>query len=245
MRGKGWLRDPHLAGVALHTNARTLLGSDMPPDCSFDLLTKTPSIWDQGQTSSCVGQAWAGLLSTMTGRAFSPAAVYALARLVDRSSFAEPLRDEGSMPMQAARAIDEWGVALAEKWPFLASRINAEPALAELEACEAFHTFKPRRIYSYGLDRSLDVRRALSMGFPVVFGIDVDEAFERHTGGVIQRTLGGLGGHYLMATGYDARNGVVFFGRNSWGTGWGESGEFRFSEELLDQADDLFIAEVA
>lgn len=247
MRGKGWLRDPHLAGIALHTNARTLLGSSEPPDQAMGLLDKAPPIWDQGQYSACVGFAWARLLSTMVGQHFSPLAVYTLARCVDRQGTNVPLRDEGSMPHQAARAIDEWGVALGEQWPFIGARINAEPALAELEACEPFQRFRPLRIYGTGEARSLAVRRALAAGFPVVFGIEVDQRFEDYDGNtVLPYTAGDIGGHYLTILGYETTpSGPVFTGHNSWGTGWGDGGAFRFDESFLDGAGDLYLAEVA
>jgi C1A family cysteine protease len=73
------------------------------------------------------------------------------------------------------------------------------------------------------------LKACLAAGFPFVFGFAVYESFESasvtRTGRVPtpgpREAL--LGGHAVLAVGYDDRAGV-FFVRNSWGSAWGDRG---------------------
>jgi hypothetical protein len=130
--GKGYIRDPHLAGVRLRPDAKHTLGTFEPPAEAMELADKAPPIWDQNGFSACVGFAWARLWSILLGFIVSPWGVYVLARLVYDPGKA--LVDEGSMPHSAAQAIETWGVSKMSGWTFRG--INEPPQLADLESCE-------------------------------------------------------------------------------------------------------------
>ena len=77
------------------------------------------------------------------------------------------------------------------------------------------------------------LKGCLADGFPFVFGISVYESFESDavakTGTVPmpKQTEKNLGGHAILAVGYDDRK-KRFIIRNSWGTPWAKpSGRFQ------------------
>ncbi len=69
----------------------------------------------------------------------------------------------------------------------------------------------------------------LASGYPFVFGFSVYESFESQDvarTGIVPLPKQGekqLGGHAVLAVGYDDSD-QTFWVRNSWGTGWGQSG---------------------
>lgn len=73
------------------------------------------------------------------------------------------------------------------------------------------------------------MKQTLATGYPFVFGFSVYESFESHTvakTGIVpmpNKTEHLLGGHAVMAVGYDD-NKQTFIVRNSWGTTWGNQG---------------------
>src|SRR5262249_38413268 len=76
-----------------------------------------------------------------------------------------------------------------------------------------------------------EMKQCLADGFPFVFGFSVYESFESpqvaRTGimPMPSRSEKLLGGHAVMAVGYDDETDKLFV-RNSWGTKWGEKGYF-------------------
>ena len=66
---------------------------------------------------------------------------------------------------------------------------------------------------------------------PVATYMEVYSDFWGYSGGIYKKTTGATfeGGHFVVIVGwgYDATNGWYLICKNSWGTGWGESGWFR------------------
>jgi C1A family cysteine protease len=94
---------------------------------------------------------------------------------------------------------------------------------------------------------TLGVKRALALGYPVIFGFTVYESFESeavaNTGRVPMPDPSEdlLGGHAVLAIGYTSEHVIV---RNSWGGNWGDGGYFYMPwAYLLDRnlADDLWL----
>ena len=89
-------------------------------------------------------------------------------------------------------------------------------------------------------------------GFPFVFGFTVYESFETpdvaRTGVVPMPGHGERvqGGHAVLAVGYDQATGR-FLVRNSWGSDWGQAGDFTIPFQYLtdgDLADDFWTIRV-
>jgi C1A family cysteine protease len=92
------------------------------------------------------------------------------------------------------------------------------------------------------------MRECLAEGYPFVFGFSVYEAFESEevakTGrlNLPQHGEKQLGGHAVMATGYDDGDQRVLV-RNSWGTDWGMKGYFTMPYDYVSNdnlADDFW-----
>ncbi len=73
---------------------------------------------------------------------------------------------------------------------------------------------------------------------PLVTTMNVYTDFYYYSGGIYSYTTGSyVGGHGVLLVGYDDTN-QYFIVKNSWGTGWGESGYFRIAySEISDLVD--------
>jgi C1A family cysteine protease len=130
------------------------------------------------------------------------------------------------------------GVCAERLWPWKPERFADRPS----GAC--FRAAKARRAISYHrVPRDLDhLRGCLAEGFPFTLGLSIHESFEsrvvRETGRVPMPARGEktLGGHAVLAVGYDARS-RRFLMRNSWGPRWGEKGHFTLPFRYLLDPD--------
>lgn len=220
-----------------------------------DLEGCVPLIADQGSTGSCVGQAIGGAIDTRlrkTGRWTAPLtsrqAIYTIGRALDRFAPKEPLVDDGTRPRMAMKGLKQWGVPTEVKWPFDESKINDELPWDVLQEASANIVTAWWRIPSLGKERIEDMCQALGNGYPIVFGVKIDEAFQELSGpkpveGFDKKAL--VGGHMMFVVGYKTVNGVrIFRCVNSWGTGWGDKGFFNANESMFREASDLYVIQV-
>jgi len=83
------------------------------------------------------------------------------------------------------------------------------------------------------------IRSALLNYGPLVTTMDVYEDFYAYSSGVYTYTSGALeGGHAVLIVGYSDA-GQYFIVKNSWGSGWGESGYFKIAYSQLDTVVDF------
>jgi hypothetical protein len=232
--GKGYHPDTH--DKSKDIPARALFGAIMRLPAEYSLEQFIAQIWDQGQTSACVGWAFAQAVMLRAAAAGtpiglpSPVAWYTGARATERSLAGltpeqSPLQDNGSSPSIAVSAAQLMGIPSNVAWPFDPATINDEPDLEQLEIASAFKLVGAYRIDSSGSQRIQDVKQAISSGYPVAIGTSVDQAFEDYNGtGLIQAPdpANILGGHMMHLVGY--RSDGSFRGVNQWGTSWGDSG---------------------
>lgn len=233
--GKGYHPDTHDKSADL--SARALFGAIMRLPAEYSLESFMVGIYDQLQTSSCVGWAFAqavmlrcAVVGTPIGLP-SPEAIYLIARALERkllglTAAQSPLQDNGSQPSLAVQGMAELGIPSNLAWPFDPSTINTEPNLEELEVASAFKMQGAYRINSDGDQRVQDVKQAISSGYPVAIGTQVDQAFEDYSGGSAIITAPNpahlLGGHMMHLVGY--RSDGAFRGVNQWGGSWGDRG---------------------
>lgn len=242
-RGKGWHPDTH--DKSKDQNSRALFGAAIRVPAEFSLEQYVSQIWDQGQTSSCVGWAFAQSIKlrlAVAGTSIelpTPEGIYVTARAQERALAGltpdqSPLQDNGCQPSLAVQGMNLVGVASMTAWPFDPSTINNEPKFEELEVASAFKLTGYARVNSDGSQRLADIKQAISSGYPVAIGTQVDQAFEAYNGtGIIQapNPLQLLGGHMMHLIGYRADG--SFRGVNQWGTSWGDSGFYWASSDWV------------
>lgn len=238
---KGFIQDPK---GHRYTSAERLIAAASPSGATkVDLQPHSPGVLDQKRTSSCVGFAMvAARYVTLRARGIieplqSAAWAYKVGLAVDRRSTAEPLRDEGSMPNQVMRGLEEWGSLPATEYPLDERTIVTEPTVFELEKASRANMVGWRSINTRNALLVADLRRALQSGFAPTFAIDVDQAFEDHDGrGELGAKRGpSLGGHEMFVIGYDtlASGQTVFTIQNSWSASWSAGGFARVNEAFV------------
>lgn len=180
----------------------------------------------QGPLSSCVGFAITRALqlgSALNQRPdiplASPLFIYWNARFVMNRE--KPVDDRGCYPRLAMKALQTFGFAPWSSWEYKESWVNQQPSFKAYRGAYEQRGFRYYRID--GDDRVAQVRQALAMGYPVIFGMEIDEAFVNARAPVssIDRNRS-LGGHMMSVLAVDGDNLVV---DNWWGTGWGGNGD--------------------
>lgn len=247
--GKGYRPDTH--DKSKDPTTRAFFGAPVNIPAEFTLEGYVTTIWDQGQTSSCVGWAFAQGIQLRLSVAQtpislpSPAAIYTFARAKSRTNPDTLLTDTGSVPGYAALGLGEWGCPPLTAWAFDPATINDEPKFEDLEIASAFKFNGLYRIGSTGAERLTEIRQAISNGYPVVFGTDVDQAFEDYAGGAKPITAPDpnnlLGGHMMHFLGYTADG--RFRLRNQWSDSWGDYGLAWVDESFVTapQLGDMYV----
>lgn len=259
--GYGLNHDP--AGHMRTPLSRLVCAGRTPAQSSLARFLTGP--WDQGQTGRCTGFAKKRGIYVRTakmaadGEKISPmlvsaTGVYTFARCVDREPDARgklpKLRDDGAMPNQVTRSTQLWGVVLERDWPIpddkvTSKTVNNEPLFEEIGEASAL-----RLEGEYTLRRGTSFvgqfRSAIAAGFPVEFSIDVTDAFENYSGGILEKLEGeSTGAHRLLAYGYytDPSGLTIAEVCNSWGD-WGEDGNCRGDVGFISSWQDAHVLSV-
>lgn len=116
-------------------------------------------------------------------------------------------------------------------WSYNISKFTIKPSLASYD----FGKKNKSVVYYRVLQTLIQIKQALIKGFPIVFGFQVYESFERigldgimHLPRFSEKLLGG---HAVLMVGFDDNiviDGIkgAFIVRNSWGPNWGDKGYF-------------------
>jgi hypothetical protein len=193
-----------------------------------------PTIVQRG--NSCYGAAFAHALrgaARRMGYEIDPSylAIYALARELEHPG-ARTLPDEGSYTHRVLEAITDWGVVDRKRWQDWADILSPTPIDVKEAGSLALVT-GIYRIYETGIARTTRIREAIAQGHHVVFGMEVDRAYEEWRGSTPYPGLRGpaLGGHAQVLVGYAPGRFLVL---NSWGPAWGEDGYVWITDEALE-----------
>jgi C1A family cysteine protease len=216
-----------------------------PPPASASLLDPRVTPKNQGQTSSCTGQAWSqavrlGLLHK--GRS-CPELSALHSYYTNRAELGWQADDGGAYLRTGAAAAIRFGIAHESAWPFRESLVNIAPGLEAMRSAHPLHG--SRGYHRVDLRKVDDVRRAIAAGYAVVGGWDVDEAFENFDGiGVISKPdpKKVLGGHALCIAAYSADG--TFSVLNSWSSSWGLNGLAVCDDEWIASGTDGWVVEV-
>ena len=182
-------------------------------------------VFDQGALGSCTANAIAGAIEYETraiADAMTPSRLFIYYN--ERAMEGTTDKDAGARIRDGLRSVRDTGVCSEELWPYDPAEFDAQPPAACYEATRK--VTREYRLFPQTLD---EMKRAIALGRPVVFGVVVYASFMtpdvERTGDVPMPRDGEkpLGGHAILAVGYDDTNARVTF-RNSWGAGWGDGG---------------------
>ena len=212
---------------------------------SVDLRPLCSTVEDQGALGSCTANALAGALEFLEKKDKVPFVdcsrlfIYYNERVIEHST----KYDNGAMIRDGIKTLAKQGACSEKTWPYVIAKFAVKPPSASYK--EAL----TRQITSYHRILTLDeMRTCLADGYPFVFGFTVYESFESQqvaktgTVGMPKPKERVLGGHAVLAVGYDDRR-KRFTVRNSWGAGWGMKGYFTMPYGYCasrDLADDFW-----
>lgn len=237
--GYGWRPDLPDSRDLAYAAPRIALAA-LPPQ--VDLRASCPSIYDQGRIGSCTANAIAAAfefdLKKQQLAEFTPSRlfIYYNERRIEHTVD----YDAGAQIRDGIKTVKRQGVCPESEWPYddTPAQYDGGPFPAEATAGQR----PPDKCYQDALDnqvvlyqrvlRDLDqFRGCLAAGYPFVLGFTVYTSFEsKETAETGTMTMPQpdeevLGGHAVLAVGYDDET-KRFLVRNSWGTGWGQDGYF-------------------
>lgn len=137
----------------------------------------------------------------------------------------------GGYPGAASDFMRDSGLPVESCYPYTATDGSCSPACPDWQA----NSYRIQRwMYVATWSPTVDlIKNALYDYGPLPTTMDVYEDFRYYTGGIYSHVYGGLaGGHAVLIVGYDDEE-QYFIVKNSWGTGWGESGYFRIDYSQL------------
>lgn len=200
----------------------------LPP--RVDLRPGCPPVYNQGSLGSCTANAIAGALQfeqikQAQADRFTPSRlfIYYNERVIEGTVE----EDSGAMLRDGIKSVARQGAPHEPLWPYVVSKFRAKPSSAAYKDASSHQALQYQRV-----PRTMDqIRGCLADGYPFVFGFSVYESFETAKvtkSGVVpmpgpNEVL--LGGHAVLAVGYDEPSQRII-ARNSWGSGWGQSGYF-------------------
>jgi C1A family cysteine protease len=219
MRYYGWVRDlPDHRDKLFSATYQGALPS------MVDLRPDMPPIYDQGQASSCTGNAYAAAhdyLRNMQGLPFinpSRLMAYYNARVLEGSVG----WDNGARIRDVVKGAATFGVCPETAWPYDISKITVTPSDAAFAS-----GVKDKLVGFRSVAQDINIMRAcLAERNPIIFGFSVYQSFEEGdvaTTGIMQMPLTGervVGGHCVLGVTYDDSINKIIC-RNSWGTDWG------------------------
>ncbi len=210
---------------------------------SVDLREWCPPVEDQGTVGSCTANAGVGLVEYFERRAFGRH--LDASRLFLYKATRDLLHwtgDTGAFIRTTMGALVLFGVPPEEHWPYKVEALDREPTAfcyafaQDYQALQYYRLDPPSTEPGALLDA---VRTHLAAGLPSMFGFTVYSSIDDAAdGGMIPFPKEGepvVGGHAVVAVGYDDRLKIPTSGgtatttgalliRNSWGKDWGEKG---------------------
>lgn len=208
----------------------------LPP--SVDLSSSCGPVRDQGQMGSCTAFASTGMLEFLFRKyrgltpEFSPLFQYYNERMMD-GDFPQ---DAGSTGRTAVKCINQFGVCLEDQMPYSDSAVSEAPDATAISGATDYEAGA-----YHAITNVQDMKSCLASGYCFIVGFTVWDSFESDAlaaSGLMPipnvETESILGGHEVLFVGYDdtvqcPESPVgAFKVKNSWGTGWGQSGYFWF-----------------
>jgi hypothetical protein len=224
----GWVPDLPDARDHLYAAPPAYIGN-LPS--SVNLRSGCPTeIYDQGQLGSCTANAIVAAIqfdqikqskpNFISSRLF----IYYNERVMMGDNCVN--QDSGAQIRDGVKSVATQGAPPEYMWPYVISQFTVKPPLSVYQSALQY-TIKGYQRVPQSLSQ---MKGCLASGFPFVFGFTVYSSFEDPqvtASGVVPMpntaTESVLGGHAMLAIGYDDAQQRFFF-RNSWGPGYGNGG---------------------
>ncbi len=230
----GWLPDLPDARDFMYAAPRKVVAA-LP--VQVDLRPLCPPVLDQGELGSCTANAIAnahlfGQLKQKALKPFSPSRlfIYYNERVMEGTVDI----DAGAMIRDGIKSIAQLGVCPETQWPYNIVKFKRKPTKKCYQEALKHQALSYQRL----VQTLPQLKGCLAAGYPFVFGFSVYESFETTevaaTGTAPMPSPGErlLGGHAVLAVGYDEAN-QRFLIMNSWGTDWGLEGFFTLPYSYL------------
>jgi C1A family cysteine protease len=242
--GMGWLPDHPDQRDLIYAPPRAIFMAQPP---SADLRKLCPPIYDQKCLGSCTANAIAAAIEfeqikQKKKNAFMPSRLFIYYN--ERVMEGTVASDSGAQIRDGIKSVAKKGVCPEAEWPYIigtcketgydangepiydiGTKFREQPAKACYDDALKYQVLEYHRI-----TKTLpQLKSCLAEGFPFTFGFTVYESFYNiGKDGIMPLPANNeqrLGGHAVMAVGYDDKKQVVTV-RNSWGPDWGDKGYF-------------------
>src|ERR1700722_11002239 len=214
--GYGWVRDLPDTRDYLYAAPLFNFKKGLPP--SIDLRSKCPPVYDQGQLGSCTGNGVAAAVEfdqrKQGKKEFTPSRLFIYYN--ERAIEGTVSQDSGAQVRDGIKSVATLGAPPETDWPYNIKVFAEKPPLKAYTDAEKDLVASYSRV-SQG---TTQMQGCLAEGYPFVFGFTVYESFESDAvakSGVVPMPASRekvLGGHCVVAVGYDAVK-RVFIIRNS------------------------------
>lgn len=201
-----------------------LSAAQLPQKTDFRLGGGLPPVYNQLSLGSCTANAIAAMISFLVKGIFFPSRLFIYYN--ERLAEGTVNEDAGAYIRTGIKSINVHGVCPEKTWPYIIKKFADVPIPLAYRKAKLHQSLQYRAV----TQTETDIRTALAIGLPVVFGFMVQQSFESLE--VAKTGLYGpgqkekiLGGHAVLIVGYDDTK-KVFIVRNSWGESWGDKGYF-------------------
>ncbi|MEO8766676.1 MAG: C1 family peptidase [Ginsengibacter sp.] len=195
-----------------------------------DLRSKCPVVYNQGPLGSCTANALSGAfqfnMKKQKLKDFIPSRLFLYYN--ERVKIKTVNSDSGAYIRDGIKSLNVNGICPEKEWPYIIEKFKEKPSKKCYDDALKATVKTYARITNNNLTH---LQACLSEGYPFVFGFTVYESFQ--SGAVAKTGMMPmpkpkekvLGGHAVMAVGYDNIRQVVIV-RNSWGKEWADKGYF-------------------
>lgn len=211
-----------------------------PLPSTVDLRPLCSPVFNQGDLSSCTGNALAGGLEflelkelrekILAAEIFNPNKFVNISRMFiywnERVIEGDTNQDSGAEIRDGVKSLATIGACLESEWPHLEENVLEAPPQKAFEDAQNHKISKYYRIEDLN-----DMKACLYLGYPFIFGFTAYDQFESD-----QMAKDGMlqmpnpydqmqGGHAVLCVGYDDSKQCMIV-RNSWGSDWALDGYF-------------------